>query len=116
MVKQLAAIIVVAGLASLAFGQFGQKKSKEPAEKAVSGIVTDAAGNPAQGAVVQLKNLRTLQVRSFIAKEMGDYYFYGLSTDVDYEIKAEFNGKSSATRTLSSFDTRAEAKVDLQVK
>jgi hypothetical protein len=116
MVKKLAAILLVAGLASLAFGQFGQKKSKEPAEKSVNGIVTDAAGNAAAGAVVQLKNLRTLQVRSFIAKEMGDYYFYGLSTDVDYELKAEFNGKSSATRTLSSFDTRAEAKVDLQVK
>jgi hypothetical protein len=47
---------------------------------------------------------------------MGDYYFHGLSTDVDYELKAEYNGRSSATRTLSTFDTRPDAKVDLQVK
>jgi hypothetical protein len=113
MVKRLVVILVVVGLASFAFGQ---KKSKEPPEKSVNGIVTDDAGNPAPGAVVQLKNLRTLQVRSFIAKEMGDYYFHGLSTDVDYEVRAEYNGKSSPTRTLSSFDTRPDARIDLQVK
>ena len=114
--KRLVVILVVLGLASLAFGQFGQKKSKEPAERAVAGIVTDEMGHPATGAVVQLKNLRTLQVRSFIAGDMGEYRFNGLSTDVDYEVKAEYNGKASATKTLSSFDTRPEAKVDLQVK
>jgi hypothetical protein len=115
MLKKLAAIFLVVGLASSALGQY-QKKPKEPTEKSVNGIVTDEMGNPAPGAIVQLKNLRTLQVRSFIAKEMGDYYFHGLSVDVDYEIKAEFNGKASATRTLSSFDTRLDAKIDLQVK
>jgi hypothetical protein len=114
MVKRLIVMLVLAALASVAFGQ--GRKSKEPVEKSVNGIVTDEAGNPAPGAVVQLKNLRTLQVRSFIAKEMGDYYFHGLSTDVDYELKAEFNGKASATRTLSSFDTRVDAKMDLKLK
>ena len=115
MVKRLLVCLVVAMLASLAFGQ-STKKSKEPTEKSVNGIVTDDMGNPAVGAVVQLKNLRTLQIRSFIAKEMGDYYFHGLSTDVDYEIKAEYKGKASPTRTISSFDTRPDAKVDLQIK
>ena len=95
---------------------FGQKKSKEPAEKSVSGIVTDATGSPVSGAVVQLKNTKTLQVRSFIAKEMGEYYFHGLATDVDYELKADSNGKSSGTRTLSSFDSHAEAIINLQLK
>lgn len=116
MVKRLVTILVVAGLASLAFGQFGSKKSKEPAERSVSGVVSDNDGHPVPGAVVQLKNTRTLDVRSFIAKDMGDYYFHGLSTDVDYELKAEFNGKSSATKTLSSFDTRPDAVLNLQLK
>ncbi len=111
MLKRLMVVLIMVGLASLAFGQ-----KASTAEKSVSGIVTDAAGNPAPGAVVQIKNTRTLQIRSFIAKEMGDYYFHGLSTDVDYELKAEFNGKASSTRTLSSFDTRSDPKVDLQVK
>jgi hypothetical protein len=78
--------------------------------------VTDANGAPVPGAVVQLKDTKTLQVRSFIAKEMGEYTFQGLSTDVDYELKAESKGRSSATRTLSSFDSHPEARINLQLK
>jgi hypothetical protein len=100
----------------MASSAFGQKKSKEPTEKSISGVVTDAGGNPVPGAVVQLKNLKTLQVRSFIAKEMGDYVFMGLPLDADYEVKAESNGKTSSTKTLSTFDSRTEAKINLQIK
>lgn len=101
-------------MAIAAFGQ-GTKK-KAPTERSVSGIVSDADGKPIPSAVVQLKNLKTLQVRSFIAMEKGDYYFHGLSTDVDYEIKAQSEGKTSATRSISSFNSNPEITVDLQVK
>ncbi|HVV44681.1 MAG TPA: carboxypeptidase-like regulatory domain-containing protein [Bryobacteraceae bacterium] len=113
MLRRIAVILFVLGLASFAFGE---KKTKEPQEKAVSGVVTDASGRPVPGAVVQLKNTRTLQVRSFIAREKGDYRFQGLSTDVDYELRAESNGKSSDTKTLSSFDSHEEATINLQLK
>jgi hypothetical protein len=113
MLKRSTVALLVLALATFAFGQ---KKSKEPQEKSVSGIVTDAGGNPVPGAVVQLKNTKTLQVRSFIAKDMGEYYFQGLATDVDYELKADANGKSSGTKTLSSFDSHPEAKINLQLK
>ena len=113
MVKRFAALFFLLALAAFVFGQ---GKSKEPAEKSVSGIVTDDADTPVPGAVVQLKNTKTLQIRSFITRERGDYYFNGLATDVDYELKAEANGKSSGTRTLSLFDTHPEAKINLQLK
>jgi hypothetical protein len=113
MVKRIVVAMIVLALAAAAFGQ---KKSKEPPEKSVSGIVTDASGAPVPGAVVQLKNTRTLQVRSFIARDTGEYIFQGLSTDVDYELKADSNGRSSPTKTLSSFDSHAEAKINLQLK
>lgn len=113
MLKKLTVVLFVLALATFALGQ---KKDKAPEEKSVSGVVTDASGNPVAGAVVQLKNTKTLQVRSFIAKEMGEYYFQGLATDVDYELKADFNGKSSATKQLSSFDSHAEARINLQLK
>jgi hypothetical protein len=113
MLKRFTVVLFVLALATFAFAE---KKPKEPQEKSVSGIVTDAAGNPVPGAVVQLKNTKTLQVRSFIAKEMGEYYFQGLATDVDYEIKADSNGKSSVKKTLSLFDTHTEAKINLQLK
>jgi len=113
MLKRLMVVLMVLALAGFALGQ---KKGKQPLEKSVSGIVTDASGNPVPGAVVQLKNTKTLQVRSFIAKDMGEYYFMGLATDVDYELKADANGKSSGTKVLSLFDSHAEAKVNLQLK
>jgi Carboxypeptidase regulatory-like domain len=114
MVKGFAVLLVALALATSAFAQ--GKKTKEPTERAVSGVVTDASGNPVPGAVVQLKNTKTLQIRSFIAKEKGDYYFQGLGMDTDYEIKAESNGKTSATRNISSFDSHPAVTVNLQLK
>jgi hypothetical protein len=112
--RLLAALLILLFAASFALGQ--GKKKKEPQEKSVNGIVTDANDKPVPGAVVQLKNMRTLEVRSFIAGDMGDYFFHGLATDVDYELKAESNGKSSPTRLLSSFDSHPNPTINLKLK
>ena len=98
-------------------GDNGDKNDKKAAaERPLSGFVTDADGKPVVGAIVQLKNTRTLQVRSFITREKGDYYFAGLSKDVDYEVKAQINGHTSAARTLSSFDPKPQPVLNLQIK
>jgi hypothetical protein len=93
-----------------------EDKKKAAAERPLAGFVTDADGKPIADAIVQLKNTRTLQVRSFITREKGDYFFAGLNKDVDYEVKATFNGHTSPTRTLSSFDTKPQPVIDLQIK
>ncbi len=117
MMKRFAIVCLMLALAIFAFAQDSNKRrARTRQESSVSGIVTDENGNPVPGAVVQLKNTKTLQIRSFIAREMGDYYFHGLSTDVDYELKAESNGQGSATKILSLFDSHAEAKLNLQLK
>lgn len=108
-------LLTLALVLALAAPGFGQGK-KAPAERSVTGIVTDAAGAPVPGAIVQLKNMKTLQVRSYIAREKGDYFFHGLGTDVDYELKAEFKGHESSSKTLSSFDSHTEATINLQLK
>lgn len=94
----------------------GDEKKRAAVERPISGVVTDGDGKPVVGAVVQLKNTRTLQVRSFITKDKGEYYFSGLSKDVDYEVKAQFSGKASPWKTLSSFDTKAQPVINLQIK
>ena len=94
---------------------FAQKKGEDQNVRSVQGTVSDANGNAVNGAVVQLKNTKTLQIRSFITKEQGAYYFHGLSPNVDYELKAEYQGKSSPTRTLSAFDSRKQAVINLQL-
>jgi protocatechuate 3,4-dioxygenase beta subunit len=92
------------------------KKGEDQNVRSVQGTVFDANDAPVSGAVVQLKNTRTLQIRSFVTKENGAYYFHGLSPDVDYELKADNNqGASSPTKTLSSFDSRKEAVINLKL-
>jgi len=96
-------------------GVNAQTKKGTPALRDVQGVVTDDSGKPVAGAIVQLKNTKTLQIISFITKEQGDYYFHGLSPDIDFEISAEQRGKESATRTLSSFDSRKQALINLKL-
>jgi hypothetical protein len=92
------------------------KKDENANIRSVQGVVSDKQGQAVNGAVVQLKNTKTLQIRSFITRDAGAYYFHGLSTDVDYELRADFNGDSSSTKTLSSFDSRKEAVVHLKLE
>ena len=104
----LAVLLLVASLGT------AQKKGEEP-NRSVQGVVSSPEEAPVSGAVVQLKNTKTLQIRSFITQEKGSYYFHGLSPDVDYELKADFQGASSGTKTLSAFDSRKEAVINLKL-
>ncbi len=91
-------------------------EKKDETIRSVQGVVSDAQGGAVNGAVVQLKNTKTLQIRSFITRDNGAYYFHGLNKDVDYEIRADFDGASSPSRTLSSFDTRKQPIVNLKLE
>ncbi len=116
--RKLAATLALslAVLVPLAPRLWSQKNRQEEATvRSVEGSVTDAQGKAVPGAVVHLKNTKTLQIRSFIAKEDGTYAFHGLSTNVDYELKAEHNGASSDVKTLSVFDSRNKAVINLKL-
>jgi hypothetical protein len=95
---------------------FAQSKKKDDQARTVQGVVSAADDSPITGAVVYLKNTKSLQVRSFITQANGLYFFHGLSPDVDYELRAENKGVSSPTKTLSSFDSRKDASINLKVK
>jgi hypothetical protein len=97
---------------------FSFQKSKNPDDKlrTVQGTVSDAQDNPVNGSVVQLKNSKTLQVRSFITQDQGKYQFHGLDPNVDYSLKAEYQGGSSASRTLSAFDSRKQPVINLKIE
>jgi hypothetical protein len=96
-----------------------EKKPKrgEAQTRSVQGVVSRGDEVPVSGAVVQLKNTKTLQIRSFITKENGTYYFNELSPDIDYELWAtdKASGESSGTKTLSSFDSRTKAILNLKL-
>ena len=107
----LAAILLLAGPAR------AQRNKKDDQNlRALHGQVLDADENILEKAVVYLKNTRNLQVRTFITPKDGYYHFHGLSPNVDYEVHAEYNGASSPTRTLSSFDGRKEVSLNLKIE
>ena len=90
--------------------------AKDPQTRTVQGAVSAPDESLVNGAVVYLKNTKSLQIRSFFTQKDGSYYFHDLSPDIDYELKAEYNGLSSGTHTLSSFDTRKLATINLKLK
>ncbi|MFN0165159.1 MAG: carboxypeptidase-like regulatory domain-containing protein [Bryobacteraceae bacterium] len=103
-------------LAGTAGAEDKKKKEAEARLRTVSGHVFDPAENPVSGAVVQMKNAKTLQIRSYITKEDGSFFFGGLDPDIDYTFRAEHQGMGSAQRTLSSFDSRKKPTVNLKLE
>jgi hypothetical protein len=86
-----------------------------PEQRVVQGKVTDGANAPIKGAVVYLKDSRSLAVKSFFSDAEGEYRFGQLSQNSDYQIWAENNGKKSAVKTISSFDNKNQFNINLKV-
>ncbi len=91
------------------------KKHEEPL-RTVRGTVVDPQDNLVATAVVYLKNLKTLSVRTYISDKDGQYRFSGLDPNVDYEIHAEHNQLTSATHTISSLDDRKNIVIVLKLR
>jgi hypothetical protein len=92
-----------------------KKKDEDLGARTLQGLVTDTEEQPVRDAVVQLKDLRTLQIRSYLTKEDGTYHFAGLKIDTDYQVKASLNGVTSGAKTLSVFDSRKIATINLKL-
>jgi hypothetical protein len=114
MTVRAAFIAIVVLSASLAAQE--NKKNEDNTTRMVQGLVTNAAKEPVAQAVVQLKNTKTLQIRSFITQEDGKYHFAGLGTDVEYQLKADRDGESTSWKTLSVFSSKKIAVINLKLK
>jgi hypothetical protein len=84
--------------------------------RAVEGTVYSASGEKVNGAIVQLKDMKTLQIRSFITREEGKFLFQGIRRSTEYELKAKHGGKESKAEVLTIFDDRQRATVDLKLE
>ena len=118
MARRLILLFTLSAALMTAF-QFTNQKKDKPRDQTirnVQGVVTLPNGSPAEGAVVQLKNMKTLQVRSFITQEKGAYQFQNLPTTIDFELRADYKEFSSGNRSLSVFDKRLDAIVNLKLE
>ncbi len=87
-----------------------------PKVRSLEGTVLSKSGSPVPGAVVLLKDTKTLQVRSFIAQPDGKYHFYGLSPDINYQVRAEADNVISPSKNISVFDSHSKIVVNLKLK
>lgn len=85
------------------------QKKKDMRFRAVHGIVKDEQDNPVEGALVNLKDLKTKRTLTFITKQDGRYNFDGLKRDEDYELSATFHAKKTPVKKISQYDPQMDS-------
>jgi len=85
-------------------------------QRTLQGKVLDDRDAPVAGATVFLKNLKNRDIKSFTSIADGSFRFAQVGMVNDYEVWAEMGKKRSATKTVSSFDSRKDLEFDLKLK
>ena len=85
-------------------------------QRDVSGSVVEGNSEPVAGATVFLKNQKTKSIRSYTSTKDGRFHFAQVNMPDDYDLWAEKDGRKTAVKTVSSWDTRKEFEVELKLK
>jgi hypothetical protein len=86
-----------------------------PIERVVDGKVVGKADAAISGAVVYLKDSRSLAMKTYITDDAGHFHFGQLSQNTDYELWAVSNGARSKSRSISSFDDKSGYNFTLKI-
>jgi hypothetical protein len=108
------ALLLPAGLATLA-GTSAHAQQKAPVQRVADGKVVGKDDAPIAGAVVFLKDVKSLSVKSYITDDKGLFHFGNLGQNTDYELWAESDKERSKTRSISSFDSKNNYNFVLKV-
>jgi hypothetical protein len=109
-------LAVTVAVAQLPAPQFRQVKDRAPQTRILTGMVSNQQGNPLADSVVYLTNTRTMGLKTYIVGKDGMYRFPSLSPNIDYQVYAQYQSHKSDTKTLSSFDSRPNAVINLKVE
>jgi Carboxypeptidase regulatory-like domain len=94
----------------------GLAQSLAQSMRVVQGTVFNSDNQPQPNAVVYLQDQKTQEVRTYITEADGRYRFGQLSSEVDYQLWAEYKGHKSKTRAISSFDSKKQFNFDLKIE
>jgi Carboxypeptidase regulatory-like domain len=107
-------IAVLAGLLVTSVAATAKDKDTTPG-RLLTGRVLDKGDNALPNAVVYVTDTRSRAVKTYIVGPDGTYRFPALASSVDYEVYAQFNGKTSDTKRVSQFDDRKVVNIVLRV-
>ncbi len=107
--------VLLAALAFLIALPARAQDKKDSELRTVHGSVVDKDENPVVSSPVYLLNVKTQAMETHISDDSGNYRFTRLDPNVDYEIHAEHGDLMSATRTISSYDTRLDVEIILKL-
>ena len=94
----------------------GVAQAQNLGQRAVTGRVVDANSASVAGATVFLRDLKTESIRSNTSDPAGKFRFAQVNMAEDHELWAEKDGKKSAVKTVSSWDSRKEFDCELKLK
>ena len=112
--RALGMAILVAMLLTAVAAPAKDKEAASPG-RLLSGKVVDKQDNVLTNAVVYVTDTHSRAVKTYIVGADGTYRFPALSANVDYEVYAQFNGKTSDTKRISQFDDRKVLSVNLKI-
>jgi len=112
---RIAGLMLLLAVGLAVASSISTRAAQEVELRTVHGSVVDKDENPVPSSVVYLKNVKTQGVKTYIADDSGNYRFSGLDPNVDYEIHAEHNDLESATRNISSYDSRRDVNLVLKL-
>lgn len=113
--RPLLSLLAITALAATVLFAQDKSKGKETELRTVRGTVVDKEETPVDTAVVYLKNVHSQDIITHLSSSDGTFRFSGLDINADYEIHAEKDGTTSATRSISNFDTRKEFVLTLKL-
>lgn len=102
------------GLAPRSFRLDAQAQSA--GQRVVEGGVVNAESARVAGAIVYLRNTKTKSIRSYTSTKEGRFRFAQVDMSQDFDLWAEKDGKKSAMKTVSSWDTRKDFESELKIK
>lgn len=101
---------------SVFLGGEKEKKNKTVTSRGIKGVVIDAGGQPIQGALVTLSDMKSKETWTFVTKADGKYHFDELSLVVDYEVIARKAAEASTIKKLSQYDHSPEVTRNLELQ
>jgi hypothetical protein len=85
-------------------------------QRVVTGTVLSADSPGIAGATIFLRNEKTKSIRSYTSDKDGRFRFAQVNMAEDFDLWAEKDGRKSAIKTVSSWDTRKSFECELKLK